>query len=84
MRYICAIDHKRKAIVGRLFSDSDRNLESHAQQWTKNGWDVYDCVAELAEDAQTRCLETVTSLSFIHVDITCACSKQATAKFWHG
>lgn len=72
MKYICAIDPKRKAITGQLFSDSEPSLASRAKKWDEAGYHVYDCVAELMPGAQTtgeRSLDTVQSLSFLHVDV---------------
>jgi hypothetical protein len=44
-------------------------LEEVAQRYNSGGWDVYDCVSELVDGANQRCLETVKALSFLHVDI---------------
>lgn len=72
MKYICAIDPKRKAIAGQLFSDNEHSLAGRAKKWDEAGLHVYDCVAELMPGAQAtgeRSLDTVQSLSFLHVDI---------------
>ena len=72
MKYICAIDPKRKAIAGQLFSDNEHSLRGRAKAWDEAGYHVYDCVAELMPGAQKtgeRSLDTVQSLSFLHVDI---------------
>ena len=53
-------------------SDSEPSLASRAKKWDEAGYHVYDCVAELMPGAQTtgeRSLDTVQSLSFLHVDI---------------
>lgn len=66
MRNICAIKGKQ---VEQFFSDDPDRLEHFAQTWNRHNFDIYDCVSELTDGAQTRCLETVKSLSFVHVDI---------------
>ena len=66
MRNVCAIKGKT---VKQFFSDDPDRLEHFAQTWNRHNFDIYDCVSELTDGAQTRCLETVKSLSFVHVDI---------------
>jgi hypothetical protein len=66
MRNICAI---RDGKVKQVFSDDPSRLEHFAQVWDRHGFNVYDCVAELVDGAQERCLETVASLDIIHVDV---------------
>ena len=62
MRNISAIRDKK---IKQLFSDDPERLEQFAQIWNKRNFDIYDCVSELIDDAETRCLETVKSLSLI-------------------
>jgi hypothetical protein len=66
MRYVCAIHNQQ---VRHCFT-SDAQVETRfAESWNKQGWDVYDCVAELKDNAQVRSLETVKELAFLHVDL---------------
>jgi RecA-family ATPase len=57
--------------VKPLFSDDPTELETFAQFWnnSQQHFDVYDCVAKLTDGARERRLETVRSLSFLHVDV---------------
>jgi hypothetical protein len=66
MRYVCAI---RKKKLRHCFTDDPQVETDFAQNWNGQGWDVYDCVAELQDNARARSLETVKALSSLHIDI---------------
>jgi hypothetical protein len=62
-------DDKRAGKFPELYTDDVSALEHAAQAYDRPGMSVYQCVARLRPNARRRCLQTVASLDFLHVDI---------------